>query len=60
MAENYVSLKFKATDDAKPDLTDLKAKIDELAGKVAEAKVDADDTEAVLKLTDINAKPSPR
>ena len=56
MADNFVTLKIKATDDAKPDLDELKAKLDELGHKVDTAKVDVDDEDGKLKLADMNAK----
>lgn len=56
MADNIVQLKIKASDTAKPDLTDLKAKLDELGAKVASATIDIDDKDGAAKLTDLNAK----
>ena len=56
MADNYVSLRLKATDDAKPDLTDLKARLNELSGKVATARANVDDVDADAKLTALEAK----
>src|SRR6266700_2237972 len=56
MADNYVALRIKATDTAKPDLTDLKAKLEELNRKVASAKVDVNDKDGAAKLAAMNAK----
>lgn len=56
MADNYVSIKIKASDTAKPDLTDLKLQLDELGAKVETAKVDVDDEDAAVKLLRMNAK----
>jgi phage-related protein len=56
MADNYVTIQIKASDTAKPDLTDLKAQLDELGAKVDTAQVKVDDTDAAQKLLDINAK----
>ena len=56
MADNYVSIKIKADDTAKPDLTELKAQLDELGRKVDTAKVDVDDEDASVKLLAINAR----
>ena len=38
MADNYVSIRIKADDTAKPDLTELKADLDELGRKVDTAR----------------------
>ena len=56
MADNYVSLKIKATDDAKPDLTDLKAKLEDLGRQVATARANVDDADADAKLLALQAK----
>jgi phage-related protein len=56
MATNYVEIQIKASDTAKPDLTDLKAKLDELGAKVETAKVDVDDADGTAKLLAMNAK----
>ena len=56
MADNYVSFKIKADDTAKPDLTELKASLDELGHKIATAKVDVDDADGEVKLLRMNAK----
>jgi hypothetical protein len=56
MATNYVEIKIKASDTAKPDLTDLKVKLDELGAKIETAKVDVDDEDGKLKLLAMNAK----
>ena len=55
-AENYVQIQIKASDTAKPDLTALKAQLDELGAKVENAKVNVDDTDGTAKLLAINAK----
>ena len=54
--QNYVEIKIKADDTAKPDLTDLKAKLDELGAKVESAQVDVDDKDDTAKLLALNAK----
>jgi hypothetical protein len=56
MATNYVEIKIKASDTAKPDLTSLKAQLDELGSKTESAKVSVDDKDAAAKLLDVNAK----
>ena len=56
MADNYVQIQIKASDTAKPDLTSLKAQLDELGAKAETAKVDVDDTDGTAKLLAINAK----
>jgi len=56
VADNYVTLKIRASDTAKPDLTDLKLQLGELGAKVETAKVDVDDREAGVKLLDLNAR----
>lgn len=56
MADNYVQIKIKANDDAKPDLTALKFSLDELGAKVETAAVDIDDKDATAKLLDLNAR----
>lgn len=58
MADNYVSIRLTATDEAKPDLTDLKARLDELSHKVATARaqVEDKDAEAVLAALDLKLK----
>jgi hypothetical protein len=54
--QNYVEIKIKADDTAKPDLTDLKAKLEDLGSKVETAKVDVDDKQAAAELLALNAK----
>ena len=56
MATNYVSIAVRAQDGAKPDLTALKARLEELNKQVAEARVNVDDADADAKLTDLEAK----
>ena len=56
MADNYVALKLKATDDAKPDLTDLKARLEDLNSQVATARANVNDADADATLTDLQAK----
>jgi hypothetical protein len=56
LADNYVSIRIKASDTAKPDLTDLKLKLDELGHKVETAKVEVDDEDASVKLLRMNAR----
>jgi phage-related protein len=56
VADNFVEIKIKATDTAKPDLSALKAQFDELGRKVAEAKVDVNDKAAAAKLLALNAQ----
>lgn len=56
MADNYVAIKIKASDTAKPDLTGLKADLERLGAMVETAQVDVDDREAGAKLLDLNAK----
>ena len=57
MPANYVAISIKALDEgAKPDLAELKLKLDELKGRVAEARADVSTAEADAKLTDLEAK----
>lgn len=56
VADNYVSISIKASDQAKPDLTDLKEKLQELGREVETAKVDVDDADGEVKLLRLNAK----
>ena len=56
MRENYVSIRIKATDGAKPDLAGLKADLDELGSKVVSAKVDVDDKDGTARLLSMNAR----
>ena len=56
MADNYVQIRIKATDTAKPDLDSLRADLDELGSKVDTAKVEVDDDDAKAKLLAINAE----
>lgn len=56
VADNYVEIKVKATDDAAPDMDALKARLAELGTKVETAQVDVNDKQAAAKLLDLNAK----
>lgn len=56
MAENYVQIRIKASDTAKPELDSLRADLDELGSKVDTARVDVDDEDAKRKLLEINAE----
>lgn len=57
MAEsNYVEILVKARDEAKPDLDDLRAKLDELDKKVADARVRVSDEGDAAKLDRFAAK----
>lgn len=56
MADNYVGISIRATDGAKPDLTELKAMLDALKGTVAEARAEVDDADADAKLIALQAK----
>ncbi len=56
MTDNVVQIRIKASDTAKPDVTDLKAKLDELGAKVETARVDVEDKDAVARLLALNAK----
>jgi phage-related protein len=56
MTDNYVAIKIKADDGAKPDLTELRARLEELQGKVATARASVDDADADAKLADLQAR----
>jgi hypothetical protein len=56
MAGNRVEIVIGAQDDAKLDLDGLKARLDELAHKVAQARVNVDDKEASVRLDAIAVK----
>ena len=56
MADNYVQIRIKASDTAKPELDSLRADLDELGSKVDSAKVDVNDDDAKRKLLEINAE----
>src|SRR5690349_2468367 len=57
MPDNVVVIKVKASDaGAKPEMDALKAELDELGRKVAEARVDVDDKEGAAKLKNLNAQ----
>jgi hypothetical protein len=53
---NYVVINIKTAGTARPDLTELKATLDELAHKVATARVNVDDKDAAAKLLSMNAR----
>ena len=55
MVANYVEIRIKATDTAKPDLDELRADLDELGHKVDTAKIDVNDDDAKRKILEINA-----
>lgn len=54
--ENYVEILVKARDEAKPDLDDLRAKLDELDRKVADARVKVTDEGDAAKLDRMAAR----
>jgi phage-related protein len=56
VAGNYVEVLVKSRDEAKPDLDDLKASLDELSKKVAEARAGVDTAEGAAKLDALQAK----
>jgi len=56
VADNYVSIRIKADDSAKPDLTELRERLKELAGQVATARAEVDDAAADARLADLEAK----
>ncbi len=56
MADNYVEILVKSRDEAKPDLDDLKAKLQELSHEVATARAEVDDADAAAKLDKLQAK----
>ena len=57
MASNYVEILVRARDQgAKPEMDDLRVKLNDLAGKVAEARAVVDDSAAAAKLDDLQAK----
>jgi phage-related protein len=56
MAENFVQIKVKASDTAKPDLTSLQAQLDDIGAKVENARVSVDDEDGKAKLLDFNAR----
>lgn len=57
MAQNYVEILVRARDQgAKPEMDDLRVKLNDLAGKVAESRAVVDDTAAAAKLDDLQAK----
>ncbi|HXR74006.1 hypothetical protein [Actinocrinis sp.] len=57
MASNYVEILVRSRDQgAKPEMDELRVKLNDLAGKVAEARVMVEDTAAAAKLDDLQAK----
>lgn len=56
MADNYVGISIRATDGAKPDLDALKAKLDELKGRVADARADVDTKDGQARLLRLQAQ----
>jgi hypothetical protein len=56
MADNYVRILVKASDDARPDLDELKAKLQELGREVDTARAQVDDADAAAKLDRLRAK----
>lgn len=56
MATNYVGISIGATDGAKPDLDALKAKLDELKGRVADARADVDTKDGQAKMLRLEAQ----
>jgi phage-related protein len=48
--DNFVKVSVRALDEAKPDLTELKARLEELQGKVAQARADVDTKDGDAKL----------
>ena len=51
-----MQIKIKASDTAKPDLTELKLQLDELGAKVETARVDVDDRDGEVKLLRLNSR----
>jgi len=56
VADNYVSIRIRSDDSAKPDLTELRERLKALAGQVATARAEVDDAAADAKLADLQAK----
>jgi len=57
MAQNYVEILVRSRDQgAKPEMDELRVKLNDLAGKVAEARVMVEDTTAAAKLDELQAK----
>ena len=56
MASNYVEIKVKASDDAKPDLEALKFDLESIGHKVETAKIEVEDKDASAKLLALNAR----
>lgn len=56
MAQNFVEILVKSRDEARPELDDLKAKLQELGREVATARANVDDRDAAAKLDKLQAK----
>lgn len=56
MSDNVVEILVRSRDDAKPDIADLRAKLDELSHKVAQARVDVTDADAAARLDKLKAQ----
>ncbi len=57
MTQNYVEILVRSRDQgAKPEMDDLRVKLNDLSGKVAEARAVVDDTAAAAKLDELQAK----
>jgi len=56
MADNVVEVLVKSRDQAKPDITDLKARLAELGKMVETARADVDDADAAAKLDKLRAQ----
>jgi phage-related protein len=54
--DNYVEIRIRARDDARATLDELKAQIDELRHKTAEAMIGLDDKDALAKLLAYNVE----
>lgn len=57
MTQNYVEILVRARDQgAKPEVDDLRVKLNDISGKVSEARAVVDDTAAAAKLDELQAK----
>jgi hypothetical protein len=56
MTTNYVEILVKSTDDAKPDMDALKARLTDLSHQNAEMRATVDDADAAAKLDKIRAQ----
>jgi phage-related protein len=56
MADNYVELLVRSQNQAKPDLADLKARLQELGHEVETARGDVDDADTAAKLDKLRAQ----